>query len=39
VNAVDEAMSESRYVFPIDYTQVIRIEGGAKITLASADLD
>jgi hypothetical protein len=32
-------MGESRYVFTIDHTEVVRIEGGATVTLASADAD
>ena len=35
----DEHMGESRYVFPVDIRHVVTIEGGARVTLASTDLD
>src|SRR2546429_86952 len=35
----DEHAGESHYVFPIDIRAVVPIEAGAKVTLASFDLD
>jgi hypothetical protein len=35
----DEHMGETRYVFPVDIRHVVTIEGGARVTLASMDLD